>query len=149
MELVLTGQAKALLPLNVQGIYHLQDAPVNNYPHWDQQNGENSIWFGKEFHYSFLDESQYYQIKTQRRWFLGPRELLGGMDGYIIGPKGIDQPPIHIIKGWEYFDNEWKVAADSEVTFRDLSPSKLLIGQTIQLLITKIFSYQWLLILVK
>ena len=124
MELVLAGQAKSLEPLNVTGIYYLQEKLVNSYPHWDQQDGENSIWFGKEFDYSNFDESQYYPIQTQRRWFLGPRELLGGMDGYIIGPKGIDQPPTHIIKGWEYFDNEWKVAADSEITFRDLSPSK-------------------------
>ena len=149
MELVLAGQAKSLEPLNVTGIYYLQEKLVNSYPHWNQQEGENSIWFGKEFHYNFWDESQY-SIKSQRRWFLGPRELLGGMNGYIVGPKSMDQPPTRIVKGWEYFDdNEWKVAADSEITFRDLSPSKLLISQTIRLLITKIFSYQWLLILVK
>ena len=127
MQLVLTGKAKALVPRNVQGIYHLQDAHVNSYPHWDQQNGVNSIWFGKEFDYSHFHESQYYAIQTQRRWFLGPRELLGGMNGYIIGPKSVDQPPTRIVKGWEYLDdNGWNVAADSEITFRDLSPSKLL-----------------------
>ena len=117
MELVLAGQAMSLESLNVTGIYHLQEKLVNSYPHWNQQDGENSIWFGKE--------SQYYPIQIQRRWSLGPKELLGGMDGYMIGPKGIDQPPTHIIKGWEYFDNEWKVAADSEITFQDLSPSEL------------------------
>ena len=42
MELVLTGQVKALLPLKVQGIYHLQDAYVNSYPYWDQLDGNNS-----------------------------------------------------------------------------------------------------------
>ena len=118
MELVLAGQAMSLESLNVTGIYHLQEKLVNSYPHWNQQDGENSIWFGKE--------SQYYPIQIQRRWSLGPKELLGGIDGYIIGPKGIDQPPTRIIKGWEYFNNEGKVAADSEITFRDLSPSKQL-----------------------
>ena len=131
MELVLADQVKSLLPLNIQGTYHLQGSLVNNYPHWIQQNGENSIWFGKEFDYNSWDESLWYPIKTQRRWFLGPSELLGGMDGYIIGPKGIDQPPTRIIKGWEYFDNEWKEADDSEIIFQDLSPSELLTYQAI------------------
>ena len=128
MELFLVGQAKSSLePLKVQGIYHLQDAHVNSYPHWHQQNGVNSIWFGKEYDYNYHYYSWKLPIKTQRRWFLGPRELLGGMNGYIVGPKSMDQPPTRIVKGWEYFDdNEWKVAADSEITFQDLSPSKLL-----------------------
>ena len=121
MELVLTGQAKALVPLNVQGIYHLQDAHVNAYPYWDQLDGNNSLWFGKEYEFKF---SRKYQTNTQRSWFLGSRKRLGELDGYIIGPKGIDQPPTRIIKGWEYFDNEWKAASDSGITFRDLSPSK-------------------------
>ena len=124
MELVLAGQAKSLEPLNVTGIYYLQEKLVNSYPHWDQQDGENSIWFGKEFDHNHWFFTWKEPIKSLRRWFIGPRELLGGMEGYIIGPMGIDQPPTCIIEGWEYFVNEWKVAADSEITFRDLSPSK-------------------------
>ena len=126
MELVLAGHAKSLEALNVTGIYQLQEKLINSYPHWNQQHGENSIWFGKEYDYNSWYQSWWLPIKTQRRWFLGPNELLGEMDGYIIGSKGIDQPPTRLVKGWEYFDNEWKVAADSEITFQDLSPSKLL-----------------------
>ena len=124
MELVLTGKAKDLLSLNVQGTYYLQDAHVNSYPYWDQQNGVNSIWFGKEFDYNSWFFTWKEPIKSLRRWFLGPRELHGGMEGYILGPMGIDQPLTCIIKGWEYFDNEWKAASDSEIIFQDLSPSK-------------------------
>ena len=125
MKLVIDGEVKSILPSNIQGIYQLQDALVNNYPHWNQKNGENSIWFGKEFRYDSWYASWQYPIETQRRWFLGPRELLGYMDGYIIGPKGIDQSPTRITKGWEYFYNEWKEVADSEIVFQDLSPSGL------------------------
>ena len=121
MELVLTGQVKALLPLKVQGIYHLQDAHVNSYPYWDQLDGNNSLWFGKEYKFKF---SQEYQTNTQRSWFLGPRKRLGELDGYIIGPKGIDEPPTRIIKGWKYFDNDWKAAGNSEIIFQDISPSE-------------------------
>ena len=123
MELFLAGKAKSLELLKVQGIYHLQDAHVNSYPYWDQLDGNNSLWFGKEYKFKF---SQEYQTNTQRSWFLGPRKRLGELDGYIIGPKGIDQPPTRIIKGWEYFDNEWKVANESEIAFQDLSPSELI-----------------------
>ena len=121
MELVLTGQVKALLPLKVQGIYHLQDALVNGYPYWDQLNGNNSLWFGKEYEFKF---SWWYRTNTQRSWFLGPRKRLGELDGYIIGPKGIDEPPTRIIKGWKYFDNDWKAAGNSEIIFQDISPSE-------------------------
>ena len=123
MELFLAGQAKSLEPLKVQGIYHLQDAHVNGYPYWDQLDGNNSLWFGKEYEFKF---SRKYQTNTLRSWFLGPRKHLGELYGYIIGPKGIDQPPTRIIKGWEYFHFEWKKAADFEIIFQDLSQSNII-----------------------
>ena len=125
MKLFLSGEVKYVLPLETQGIYHLQDKLVNNYPHWHQINGSNSIWFGKEYSYSSFQESWKEQVKSQRRWFLGPRKLLGGKHGYIIGPKGISNPPTRILQGWMYIKNdEWREAIDSEIIFQDLSPSK-------------------------
>ena len=122
IKLVIGGQAKSIMNRNLHGMYHLQDDLVNNYPYWDQIDGNNSLWFGKEYPNKY---SKHYQEQTQRRWFLGPREYHGKVTGYIIGPKGIDDPPTRIIKGWKYFDNEWKEATGSEITFLDLSPSEL------------------------
>ena len=63
MELVLAGQAKSLDPLNVTGIYSLQEKLVNSYPHWNQQDGENSIWLGKEFDYNIWDNLGNFQSR--------------------------------------------------------------------------------------
>ena len=137
IELVLGGQAKSLEPLNLHGIYHLQDEHVNNYPYWYQINGSHAIWF----------------FDSTRRWYLGPKQYLGGQhyDINLIGPRGIDKAPTQIRKGWKYWHNAWKDAADSEIIFQDLSPSKLqyLVHNKESNSQHKVFSFQWMLTLVK
>ena len=119
MKLVLAGQAKTLEPLNLQGIYHLQMELVNSHPFWNQLNGSNSIWFGKE------DVGEWWENrKNYRYWHVGQNRYLGEDIGEILGPRGIDISPSRITSGWRYHSDGWKEAAPSEIIFQDLSPSK-------------------------
>ena len=121
MKLVLAGQAKSLLPLGLDGIYHLQDELVNTHPFWNQVNGNNSIWFGKEDFIGFLRARRNY-----RYWHIGPKEHLGTNMGNILGPRGIDISPTRLTNGWRLYSNGLKEVAPFEITFQDQSPCKYL-----------------------
>ena len=109
MELILAGQAKSLMVLNINGTYLFKGDLVNSYPYWVQENGGNAIWFRDGY----------------RRWYLGPKEYIGGYhsDISLMGPRGIDKAPTRIILGWSYLENGTRIsAATSEIVFKDLSP---------------------------
>ena len=99
---------------NIHGTYHLQDALVNSHPYWAKQDGSNAIWF--DFDY--------------RCWVLGPKEYVGitsRITTYIVGPRGIDRSPTKIKNEWKYYDydkEQWRWANTSEITFKDMNPSR-------------------------
>ena len=107
--MILNGDAKNIHP-DRQGIYILGQKLINSHPYWEQQNGSNAIWFRE----------------TIRRWYIGPKNYLGGGLAGIRGPRGMDRSPTQIINGWRYYDNGiWKDTSASEIIFKDLTPSKL------------------------
>ena len=109
MNLILNSDAKNEQG-SKQGIYVLGEKLINSYPYWAQQNGSNAIWFRE----------------TNRRWYIGPKNYLGGGLSGIRGPRGIDRSPTQIINGWRYYDNGiWKDTSASDIIFKDLTPSKL------------------------
>ena len=117
IDLVLNGPAKALSWFH--GIYHLQDKLVNSYPYWHQIDGDYGIWFGKRSSFDFP-----YLTIYKRRWFLGPKKILGQDLGLIMGPLGIDISPTRIGNGWSYYYQGWNEAASSEIIFQDISPGR-------------------------
>ena len=108
MKLILNSNAKNEQG-SKEGIYVLREKLINSYPYWEQQNGSNAIWFRE----------------TNRRWYIGPKNYLGGGLSGIRGPRGIDRSPTQIINGWRYYDNGiWKDTSASEIIFKDLTPGK-------------------------
>jgi hypothetical protein len=122
IKLIISGKARSELPHALQGIYHLQDELVNNYPCWIRIDGSYAIWFGNDYvvpWYEYGNEHFY------RRWYIGLKNDIGGRHGNVIGPLGIDISPTQITRGWWIFDinNGLIESGPSEIIFEDISPS--------------------------
>ena len=134
MKLILNGVASNMHG-SKQGIYSLGEKLVNSYPFWEQQNGNNALWF----------------VKTYRLWMVGPKIHLGQTNGGIIGPRSIDRSPTNIINWWRYADYNGirNDATASEILFKDLSPSMPYFKSVNPYKDQNVLTLQWLLTLMK
>ena len=117
LKLQLSGEAKNiqwkragpwdLKAKTTNGIYSLASKKINGYPYWIHEDQDQAIWFNK----------------ISKAWFIGDIEDLGenvsGISGEYLnilsyflnfscnvdlfqGPKGEDDYPSAIVRGWKY-----------------------------------------------
>ena len=104
MQLLLQGNVN-INHSDTRGYYLLSHDNVNGFPYWNQQNGNNAIWFQKSIYSG---------------WTLGLKDFLGQKYSGVIGPDGITAWPRLISNGYSYWDGlAWQSNFSNDVTFEE------------------------------